>query len=547
MNHVLHLLGLFAWTSWRPSASRVILIALLCLTVAPRCFAQVEVTGLDALVARHPDLKVTPSDYSYAYGTQLLEGLSLRLYSEKYGDGDLALLGSVSGISILDLTKSRVTDEGLRDLVRIRGLQCLILNNTAVSDAGMERLLFLKDLRALELKGTRVTEAGLKTLSRHAGLERLCLPNTFNRVQIDAGFPALVQVGLPRYLHSVRIAHLPRLQFLDIVPADWRDHFEPLVVRDLPALKRLSITEPEGGQEYLTIRDLPALEELYLSCSVQHGDLRPLTTMKRLRVVWLIGGGDPRAAMVGAEVEFLGSHDSLEELRLIEIGIPPSKAKFLATLPNLERLTIQNCQLEGSALRYLAGLKKLQEAYLPGNRFLYGEDIAHLASLPMLRDVTLSDCHLPPDALKYLAKLPELRYLNVSGNDRITDDSLRDLADTQIATLAVGWCALDGTCLTTLAKIPTLNSLDLQGNRLAPGALARLLPFPKLTCLNLEYALPADGIATLEQMPFLKVVYLSTGQLTSEDFERLRASLPHAMFYLRDELGPSDVGTKESP
>jgi len=77
------------------------------------------------------------------------------------GACDLAGLGALGQ---LDLSRARVTDEGLKHLASLRGLESLNLTATQVTDAGLKELAPLTRLQVLRLESTRVTDAGLKEL-----------------------------------------------------------------------------------------------------------------------------------------------------------------------------------------------------------------------------------------------------------------------------------------------------------------------------------------------------------------------------------------------
>jgi hypothetical protein len=69
-----------------------------------------------------------------------------------------------SPLAFLDLTNSRITDEGLQGLVDFPEIQSLKLRNTGVTDAALNVLKRLTGLRYLELGGTRVTDAAVHDL-----------------------------------------------------------------------------------------------------------------------------------------------------------------------------------------------------------------------------------------------------------------------------------------------------------------------------------------------------------------------------------------------
>ena len=71
-----------------------------------------------------------------------------------------------TGAKTLDLTRSPITDDGLRCLSRVRDLERLYLGDTAITDAGLANLEPLVSLKRVWLIGTKVTEQGVAKLQR---------------------------------------------------------------------------------------------------------------------------------------------------------------------------------------------------------------------------------------------------------------------------------------------------------------------------------------------------------------------------------------------
>lgn len=65
---------------------------------------------------------------------------------------------------VLDLTRTKVSDQSLAALPKDAGLEVLGLTQTNVSDEGLHYLVPLEDLRTVHLKYTQVTESGMKWL-----------------------------------------------------------------------------------------------------------------------------------------------------------------------------------------------------------------------------------------------------------------------------------------------------------------------------------------------------------------------------------------------
>jgi Leucine-rich repeat (LRR) protein len=87
------------------------------------------------------------------------EWLSIRTY-----DGSLSWFDRVNGVG---LSKTAITDEGLKHLSVLINIDTLNLENTQISDAGLKHLSDLTNLDQLLLgNNTQVTDEGIKELQR---------------------------------------------------------------------------------------------------------------------------------------------------------------------------------------------------------------------------------------------------------------------------------------------------------------------------------------------------------------------------------------------
>ena len=96
-----------------------------------------------------------------------------------FGDAELQKLGSVGGDLLwLDLSRTGVTDAGLKVLAKMPKLERLDLRGTAVGDDGVRALASLSNLQTLSLYGTWVTDAGLESLRGLPSLRRVYVGGT---------------------------------------------------------------------------------------------------------------------------------------------------------------------------------------------------------------------------------------------------------------------------------------------------------------------------------------------------------------------------------
>ena len=81
-------------------------------------------------------------------------------------------------VTSLDLTFTKITDVGLKEVAKLQKLTSLGLARTQITDAGLKELTKLRNLKKLSLRGTQITDAGLKEVAKLQKLEMLNLTGT---------------------------------------------------------------------------------------------------------------------------------------------------------------------------------------------------------------------------------------------------------------------------------------------------------------------------------------------------------------------------------
>ena len=75
----------------------------------------------------------------------------------------------------LDLSRTKITDAGLKEVARMQKIIILDLTATKITDAGLKEVAKLQSLESLWMNGTKITDAGLKEVAKLQSLERLYL------------------------------------------------------------------------------------------------------------------------------------------------------------------------------------------------------------------------------------------------------------------------------------------------------------------------------------------------------------------------------------
>ena len=113
-----------------------------------------------------------------AQDTNLVE-VDMNLVGDKISDAQVALIQPVEQqLAVLNLSRTSITDEGLKTLESLPNLRKLHLENTKITDGGLAHLKNLKSLEYLNLYNTAITDAGLTDLQGLTNLKALYLWQT---------------------------------------------------------------------------------------------------------------------------------------------------------------------------------------------------------------------------------------------------------------------------------------------------------------------------------------------------------------------------------
>jgi len=224
------------------------------------------------------------------------------------GDAEMLSLAELPDLEKLDLSHTRITDEGmllLKSAPKIRDLSLFYAE--WITDQGMAAIRDWKHLKRLNLRGTRISNLTLEILSRISRLEALDIANT-------------------------------------LVTDNGVDHLIPLV-----SLKELSLGRGRLTNSSLEVlRMLPTLTHLDLSGA------RPGPPDAPGRAT--PGPGIPEAS--------LRAMAELKELRVLKLGyssITAQQLRILSSLEKVERLGLEMCpRVNDDAVDELANWKGLK-------------------------------------------------------------------------------------------------------------------------------------------------------------------------------------------
>ena len=189
---------------------------------------------------------------------------------------------------------------------------------------------------------------------------------------------------------------------------------------------------------------------------------------------------------------------TIEDLKLDNVGLSPAGWKHLGQLSNIRTLTVTPPVFSDAILAALAGW-------------------------PNLAVLDLTQQPITDEGLKHLAGLRNLRQL-VLTRTPVTDRGLEHLRELKsLAGLVLAETAVTDAGLANLAGLESLESLDLGTTAVTGLGLAALKDLPRLTKLNLASARVTDeGCAGIGQLIRLQALYLAQNNVSDAGLAQLR-------------------------
>jgi hypothetical protein len=307
-------------------------------------------------------------------------------------DADVEKLAGIKTLKKLDLSLTYVSDVGAEAIATLPQLEELnLFASEFITDAAIAFLRSNTTLRVLNLRGTDVTDTSLEYVSRLSNLRSL-----------DISFTQIGDVGME---HLAPLSQLEELNLGGMKISGAALH----VLKYLPSLKRLSFYGTQRRNagmcwapvmtdiELDTIALLAGLEELNIGDGVALGApkpavLGPATGEAECRIT-----GGTRITDFG--VAKLANLKKLKYLNLSGSVVTGGALKTLATLPNLERLSLWNAAtINDSAAPAFESLQKVTSLDL-SNTAVGDRTLTALAKLPHLARLYISDSAVTADAV----------------------------------------------------------------------------------------------------------------------------------------------------
>lgn len=226
-----------------------------------------------------------------------------------------------------------------------------------------------------------------------------------------------------------------------------------------------------------------------------------------------------------AELQFLGQINSLEAIDLSDCNRVSSRGvEYLANCPRLKFLKVFGKAINDNTLNIVAGMKSLRVLGL-NDSAVTDEGIAKLAELN-LSEVSLFRTSIGDASIAVLAKMPNLSTVNLR-DTRISDQSLASLADcSKLRRIDLSECNSPGITdvgCESLAKIPTLQEINLWKTKVGNSGIELLARLPNLKKLNLDDTEVGDrAVIAIGKMNNLNWLHLGKTNITDASADVLQ-------------------------
>jgi Leucine-rich repeat (LRR) protein len=244
-------------------------------------------------------------------------------------DSDMFSLAAMPDLESLDLSHTRITDEGMLRLKVARKIRNLNLFYAEwITDQGLTAIRDWKQLKRLNLRGTRISDGTLELVSHMPGLEALDIAHT-----------SVTDNGLDYLITLVNLKELSlgrgRLSNSSLE-----------MLRMLPTLTHLDLSGARPAPP-----DMPG--RTTARQAIPEASLRALAELKELRVLKL-----GYAAVGASELQILSALDKVEKLGLEGCRrVNDTAIAELARWPSLRFLDVQDTGVTEKGIEALRSAK----------------------------------------------------------------------------------------------------------------------------------------------------------------------------------------------
>lgn len=412
----------------------------------------------------------------------------------------------------------------------------------SLTDSGLLNIAHCTSLRHLQLLGCpQITNSGLRVLSNVRNLEFLDLSGC-SKLTNDCALSHLSSLKVLKLAHCHRLSEFGFLQpmtKLELLDLSWCSSFDDESSTNLCGLSELRHLNVRGCYR-VTDEGLRCVSSLPLTVLNICGCIN--VSMEQVDLPHTMEELHASGCEHVATLDSLSGLSRLRQLRLDDC-IELHDVRALSSLPKLQLLDLTECA-DVSDLTPLTVATDLRELRLTSCRRI--KNLEPLAKLTRLRVLYAQFCDLRDDGLASLSKLQTLRELNLTACSRVTDRGLLELsALTRLRKLDLTGCAL-----VTDAGLHHLRHMS-RLTELAVGSCQGVTLLPVVSHLTQLHSLqvsdcPLEGKAleTIGSLAKLKILSISGCNITDETLQHL-ANLPLERLDLEALDMISDEGLSE--
>jgi peroxiredoxin/Leucine-rich repeat (LRR) protein len=256
--------------------------------------------------------------------------------------------------------------------------------------------------------------------------------------------------------------------------------------------------------------DIQAISFSWNRCDIDDNDLQHLSGLTGLKYL-----GFSSTQIKGPGLVHLSGLKSLEALCLGRTEISDDSLKHVARLKSLKMLDLSSTKVTDAGLVHLRNLSSLERLSL-GSTGISGKGFSSIADTTSINTLWLNHSDITDEGLKHIAKLKSLERLFLV-NAAISDTGiehisrLKALKELNLSTFGVSKMKLSGAALSHMAKLTSLESLELPGG-ITDADLAKLEGLTGLKRLDIGHMqLTGVGIQTLKEFKLLEYLQLPQG------------------------------------
>lgn len=477
-------------------------------------------------------------------------------------DDDLLVLRESTELRQLDLSGTRVTDAGLRNLGRLPRLTALNLSDTPaisngfassanwpalnelrargnawVTDEQVGHLTECPQLASIDLSGTPITDQGVETLCALPDLHwwtlRDCEQVTDRSLELLDSRAGLQGAVLDQTSVTWAAWSAARERRPDVFKES-----NPLLFSDFRLLREggaeysgtsgamsLQLEQDVPAEAFAQLRLLPPLHVLKIrSSTLTDDDIRPCLENSPELLALDVSGSSITGLTITAAANYCSR---LGSINVANTDVTAADMHAITEIDSLGWLDLQRLDLAGADLRDWDRLTMLTLIRFDDSTI---DDVAmqSLPPLPQLEFLTLDRTNVTADGLPLLARHPSLAYLDIE-NIPLSESAMQALATLPLQHLSAG-PGLNGLLINFLQD-SEIYGLRIRDPQLTDDDVAAMSRLPRLSTLELRGTVPAPTLRAIAGLEQLKSLHLEDAVIEKTAVTELRTLRPDVFVF----------------